>query len=565
MSRYIFILFIAFCSYGKVYADSIFVDSGIAYKIISEDSVNVVQRTDNKCYTQTFKDSLLTIPTCIEHDGKTYMVKCIEKYAFSEWVGIKRVVVNEGIEEIHDKSFMGCANLKTISIPSSVRSLGNGLFLYCISLDSIIIDKQNPTFDSRDGCNAVVRTGDNTLLYGCKSTNIPSSVETIDTYAYNGCMIKEVDIPTGVKRINRAAFFDCPLLERIHLSSSVEEIEHEAVIKCPNIVSITVDVDNENYDSRGNCNAIIDKWQEELILGCSFTDIPTGVSTIGEYAFRDCMNLYSIIIPEGVDYIEDGAFMDCHNLKEVILPSSLIEIKGGANFENCISLDCVYIPQNVERIPNSIFMGCISLQTIVVDKRNKVYDSRQDCNAIIRSESNYLTAGCKGTVIVDGIKYIGEDSFCQSGITSVHIPASVERIDSTAFRQSRYLSSITVDKNNAHYKSEDSNSIVEKESDKMILACHSTRILPGVTTIGDYAYANTPLILVLSEGIESIGAGAFWGCKDLHAIIIPASVKEIGDYAFFECQNLSDVVLKGGDTSIGPNAFRGCNKLKQDL
>lgn len=565
MNKFFLILIVAFCSYGKIYADSIFVDSGIAYKIISEDSVNVVQRTDNKCNTQTFKDSLLNIPANIEHQGKSYIVKCIDKKAFAEWTGIKKVVINEGIEEIHDYSFMGCANLKAISIPSSVRSLGNSLFIYCISLDSIIIDKQNPTFDSRDGCNAIIRTADNTLLYGCKSTDIPSSVETIDTYAYNGCMIKEADIPTGVKRINRAAFFDCPILEEIHISSSVEEIEEEAFRICPNIVSITVDEKNKDYDSREDCNAIIDKWQEELIVGCSTTHIPTGILAIGKFAFRNCINLHSITIPEGVGYIEDAAFMDCPNLKEVILPSSLIWIEGGTNFGNCISLDSIYIPQNVERIPNSIFKGCISLQKIVVDKRNKVYDSRQNCNAIIVSEGNYLSVGCKGSVIVDGIKYIGNNSFYQSGITSVHIPASVEHIDSAAFYKSKYLSSITVDRNNARYKSEGSNSIVEKESNKMILACHTTNILPCVTAIGCYAYVNTPSILVLPEGIESIGYGAFLECKDLHAIVIPASVTKIDNYAFFDCLNLSSVAMKGGNTKIGPKAFRGCDKLKQNL
>ena len=114
-----------------------------------------------------------------------------------------------------------------------------------------------------------------------------------------------------------------------------------------------------------------------------------------------------------------------------------------------------------------------------------------------------------------------------------------------------------MDRNNARYKSEGSNSIVEKESNKMILACHTTKILPCVTAIGCYAYVNTPSILVLPEGIESIGYGAFLECKDLYAIVIPASVTKIDNYAFFDCQNLSGVVMRGGNTKIGPKAFRG--------
>ena len=198
-----------------------------------------------------------------------------------------------------------------------------------------------------------------------------------------------------------------------------------------------------------------------------------------------------------------------------------------------------------------------------MDPKNPYYDSRHDCNAIVHTSSNRLIAGCNGTVIVDGIKSIGEEAFWGINITSIHIPASVEVIYPGAFKENELCRSITVDEGNLRYKSDGSNSVVNKESHEMVLACSSTKILPEVTSIGKYAYTNNLSIMVLPEGIEYFHPEAFRGNKNLHAIIIPASVKEIGREAFRDCENLTDVVIMGNNTEIYPEAFSGCDKLNQ--
>lgn len=544
MYRLLIVLFTAFCSCCKIYADSIFVDSGVAYKIVSADTVNVVKLTGGKSYTRTFNDSLLNIPSSISHDGKKYRVKCIEQYAFSGCSGIKSVFISEGVEEIHDGAFEACANLESISLPSSVIVIGEKVFPYCINLTAISVDKRNPVFDSRDGCNAIVRTRDNTLLYGCKSTQIPSSVVTIGSYAFIECMMETVDIPVGVVNIECYAFCQCEKLKSIHISSSVEKIRPESFWTCYNISTITVDEGNEWYDSRDSCNAIISKEDDELRIGCCSTKIPEGVLSIGSMAFAYCTDLYEITIPEGVKSIKGLAFSDCCNLRKVKLPSSLERLRG-YTFWGCISLVSIDIPQNVKEIGESIFGKCASLQQIKVDPRNPYYDSRHDCNAIVYTSSNRLIAGCNGSVIVDGIKSIGKGAFYGTYITSIHIPASVEEIYPGAFMENELCRSITVDEGNLRYKSDGSNSVVNKEYHVMVLACSSTKILPEVTSIGKYAYTNNFSIMVLPEGIEYIHPEAFRGNKNLHAIIIPASVKEISWEAFRDCENLTDVVVMG--------------------
>ena len=490
-------------------ADSFFIESSIRYKVMDDGHVNVAVQDDNLYSSYALKDSVLEIPAVVRHEGKSYRVKEIEKYAFTTCCAIKHLKICEGVEVISDYAFQACANLESVSIPSSIKVVGAAPFQYCTSLTTIVVDKKNPVFDSREGCNALIMTQDNSLIVGCSATKIPSSVKCIDKYAFMGCLAEEVAIPDGVERINFFAFSNCPNLKRIFIPASVESIEELAFDNCPEVISIVVDKNNTDYDSRNGCNAIIYTSDSRLILGCSSTIIPQGIETIGEYAFSHCRNLQKIVIPEGVSCIADGAFSCCSNLKDVVLPTTLESFIGGSNFSYCTSLESITIPKGVYNMEGDIFSGCISLQKISVDSANETFDSRNNCNAVIDTEQNKLVVGCKGTVIVDGIKSIGSRAFYKSGITSIHIPSSVGSIESAAFKDCEYCMSITVDDSNNTYKSAGSNSVVEKATNELVIACTTTKILPEVKVVGAYAYMNTPFLVILLEGIITIHDGTF--------------------------------------------------------
>lgn len=555
MSRIVIIFIILFCCADCMVADSFFIESSIRYKVMDDGHVNVAVQ-DNSLYSSyALKDSVLEIPAVVRHEGRSYRVKEIEKYAFTTCCAIKHLKICEGVEVISDYAFQACANLESVSIPSSIKVVGAAPFQYCTSLTTIVVDKKNPVFDSREGCNALIMTQENSLIVGCSATKIPSSVRCIDKYAFMGCLAEEVAIPDGVERINFFAFSNCPNLKRIFIPASVESIEELAFDNCPEVISIVVDKNNTDYDSRNGCNAIIYTSDSRLILGCSSTIIPQGIETIGEYAFSHCRNLQKIVIPEGVSCIADGAFSCCSNLKDVVLPTTLESFIGGSNFSYCTSLESITIPKGVYNMEGDIFMGCISLQKISIDSANETFDSRNNCNAVIDTEHNKLVVGCKGTVIVDGIKSIGSRAFYKSGITSIHIPSSVESIESAAFKDCEYCMSITVEDSNKTYKSAGSNSVVEKATNELILACTTTQILPEVKVVGAYAYMNTPSLVILPEGIISIKEGAFSECKTLQSIILPASLKRIEERAFYGCRDLAHVALKSKDAEIHEYAF----------
>lgn len=202
-------------------------------------------------------------------------------------------------------------------------------------------------------------------------------------------------------------------------------------------------------------NPDLDTISAKAFAGCvSLQEItlPPQITTIGNYAFGystdnqgqiiPCSSLHSIVIPEGVTQIGDYAF--CYSgLESIILPFSLTSI-GQQAFEHC-PLTSVYVPASVNYINNNPFVS-ESIETIEVDPMNATYDSRNACNAIIRTSDNKLISGCKNTVIPNGVLSIGYGAFENAtGLTSITLPGSVTTIGEHAFDHCTGLTTIIVE------------------------------------------------------------------------------------------------------------------------
>ena len=144
-------------------------------------------------------------------------------------------------------------------------------------------------------------------------------------------------IPQGITKIEDEAFMYCSSLTSIVIPDSVTEIGRRAFSHCENLKSIVVEEGNPKYDSRNNCNAIIETATNTLVFGCSTTIIPDSVTTIGDNAFRGCKILTSIVIPDSVTTIGDNAFRGCANLTSIVIPDSVTEI-GRRAFNDCENL-----------------------------------------------------------------------------------------------------------------------------------------------------------------------------------------------------------------------------------
>ena len=296
----------------------------------------------------------------------------------------------------------------------------------------------------------------------------------------------------SVVAIGDYAFEYNTTIESVSIPKSVESIGDGAFWGCESLDKITVDKNNTVYDSRDNCNAIIETATNTLIAGCNKTVIPEDIEHIGYGVFAYLQGLESVSIPEGVKSIGKGAFYDCVSLESITIPDS-VESIGVYAFAYCESLESVTIPEGVESIGDGTFFGCESLESVTFS---------------------------------EGLEQIGVSAFygCES-LKSVKIPASVEVIVSGAFGGSEDVDTIVVDDNNAYYDSrENCNAIIETATNTLIFGCDNT---------------------VIPDGVECIARGAFWGCEFLESIVIPASVTCIEEYAFVGCENLTDIYYCG--------------------
>ncbi len=246
------------------------------------------------------------------------------------------------VTSIEDIAFYGCHDLTSIVVPNSVTEIGQEAFGNCPGLTSIVVESGNPRFDSRNNCNAIIETTDNELIAGCKNTIIPNSVTKIGNFAFGACVsLTSIVIPNSVTEIGHYAFYSCDSLTSIDIPNSVIEIGYGVFESCLGLTSIVVERGNPRYDSRNNCNAIIETAYNTLLYGCKNTTIPNSVTTIDDYAFYGCDSLTSIVIPNSVTEIGYGAFYDCIDLTSIVIPNSVTSIGDNA-FCNCWRLTDVY-------------------------------------------------------------------------------------------------------------------------------------------------------------------------------------------------------------------------------
>ena len=287
------------------------------------------------------------------------------------------------------------------------------------------------------------------------SVDIPEGTEIIGSYCFWYCQkLASVILPNSLREIGGCCFGQCAKLTSLFVPKNVERIGRQVFAWCNNLHSVVVDENNPYYDSRDNCNAIIESFSNTLYAACSSSvipksvikigdnsfnyceristiTIPGNVAEIGHQAFYGCNNLKDVVFQEGVREIGHYAFMEVNSLKTITLPSSLRTIGEGA-FERC-DIDTIFIPEGVEVILGNPFKGN-NPKHIFVSEGNRYYDSRNGCNAIIQSHNNVLIAGCRSTIIPSSVTMIGEVAFdgC-SGLTTIVVPEGVKKIASHAF------------------------------------------------------------------------------------------------------------------------------------
>lgn len=366
---------------------------GIYYNIINDNEAAVTFKgTSWNQYSDEYTGDVV-IPETVAYNGTTYPVTNIGERAFFRCNWLTSIDIPNSVTTIGNYAFYNCTGITSLNIGNSVTSIGSSAFSGCTGITSIDIS------------NSVTTIGEG-AFWGCTGlTNIeiPNSVITIGGYAFSGCTgLTSVTIPNSVTNIGNSAFSYCSGLTNVTIGNSVTSIGYDSFHYCGSLAEIRVMSGNPKYDSRENCNAIIETNSNKLIIGCNNTTIPSTVTSINGTAFWGCSGLTNIIIPKSVTSIGDDNY-------------------------------------------NNPFTDCSGLTSIIVAEDNPTYDSRNNCNAIIKKSNNELFLGCNNSVIPNTVTAIAPMAFYRcSGLTSITIPNSVTAIGFGAFGECTGLTSIEI-------------------------------------------------------------------------------------------------------------------------
>ena len=458
----------------------------------------------------------------------------IEKFTFKDCSSLTSILIPNTVEEIGVMAFANCSSLISMIIPKSVTSIVSTAFSYCSSLKSLSVETGNPIYDSRNNCNAIIHTKNNIIIVGTMSTKIPLTVELIGAYAFMGCSgLKSISIADNISGIGASAFQDCINLKSVNINmSGYKTLGVEAFSGCTSLTSLVLNGDIH--------------FSERSFKGCSsLKSITISSSYIDMEAFANCSGLTSVTLLEGVKGIYNDAFYGCSSLTSLNIPSS------------------------IEYIEPTAFSHCSNLRSIEVDKDNSVYDSRNNCNAIIETESNELIFGTQATVIPNSVTAIGNYAFdgC-SNLTSITIPNSVTSIGCFAFGGCSSLTSVVIPNsvtNIAEYAftgSEiDYSGIIRGGKSGLT----SITIPNSVTRIEDWTFGNCQSLtnVTIPNSVTYIGYSAFQNCSSLTSITIPNSVTTIKSAAFGVCNRVTTITIGIGLTSIEGHTFSGCSNLRE--
>ena len=234
-------------------------------------------------------------------------------------------VIPDTVVEICDGAFADNTSLKYINIPKSVKSIGTRVFSSCPELETITVDEDSEYYTDA-GCNTLIEIETGVLLRGSNSTVIPDYVTKIDDYAFDKCEeLADVTIPDTVTYIGDYAFAYCYALSEINIPAATTYVGFQTFMHCAGLAKIEVDTENSVYYG-GGYNAIIERDTQKLIVGCANTVVPSGVKTIGQYAFYGNDSLIRIDLPESVQVIEYAAFGECSGLRRATIRNESCEI-----------------------------------------------------------------------------------------------------------------------------------------------------------------------------------------------------------------------------------------------
>ncbi|MEI6796173.1 MAG: leucine-rich repeat domain-containing protein, partial [Methanomassiliicoccales archaeon] len=568
-------------------------------------------------------------------------VVSIGGFAFWGCTSLTSVIVPDGLASIGAYAFAQ-TSIVSFTVKENVTLIEDAPFYSCAALNDIVVVAGNANYASVDG--VLYNKNLTTLIQypGGRSGSfvIPSSVVSIRDDAFAYCVaLTSVTIPNSVTSIGGESFLRCTALTSVIIGSGVTAIGESAFSGCHNLTSISflglmapTDVaadwlNGASADLRGHAYATsnfpapgavwnglmmgsvlpipedytysvsgdkatitgytgvggpitipstlgrysvaaLGNWAFANNTSLTSVTIPDSVTSIGDYAFRACSALTSVTMGNGVASIQTGAFAGCTSLIAVTIPDSVTSIGSSAferctslasvafghnvadignyAFYNCYALTTVYIPASVISIGYEVFIPCAALTAITVAAGNVNYASvdgvlyNKDLTTLIQ-----YPGGKAGAFVVpeNVTSIVGYAFFKCNAITSVTIPDKVTSIGGNAFSGCAGLNEIVVTAGNVNYASVDG-------------VLYNKNLTMLIQYPGGKAGA-----IAIPDSVTGFGWWAFWSCSKLTSVTMPDGITNIDPFTFQDCTSLTSVDFGHGLVSIEGFAFWGCTSL----
>ena len=384
----------------------------------------------------------------------------IPDYCFYQCSKLQSVNITNGLTSIGNQAFYGCSSLTSVAIPSTVTSIGTYAFYICSKLTNVELP---------DGITSIP----NNCFSGCtmlRSVNIPSSVTSIGYNAFQNCSSFSTTIGSNIQSIGSFAF-ENTALRSVTIPATCTSVGDRVFRGCTKLNTIVVESGNPKYDSRNNCNAIIETATNKLIMGCNNSTIPDSVVIIAGASFYGMTGLDTITIPESITKIETYAFYNCTGLTTI-----------NYNATNCDNLttNSNYVFQKAGYSSGGVTLNIGAQVTKIPNYLFSPYASASTSYSMNLVAVNWLGDSCTT---------IGSYAFAyNTSLQSITIPASVEYIYAYAFSNSN-LNKISFEDASIWYKVSSSSNMLSKiNGAKTTVTDSSTNATWFINLSGYYNY-----------------------------------------------------------------------------
>jgi len=509
----------------------------------------VIKKSVTRIGKNAFKDCVALNSLIFEEERTEDLV--IEANAFEGCLALTTVTLPEKTVSVGDSAFKNCTNLERVHVPATLTAIGssiaNALLVFegCNYLEEITVAEANTAFANVDGMFAGKTNGEVTALYFAPEgltgeVVIPSTVTTIGANLFaghkgvtkvsfenntasdslvlgasmfeNAKALVEVRLPNGLKVIP-AKLFMGSTVQTIFVPNTVTTINTQAFANCEKLTTLTFEEGNDN-------------------VALTFTAATSATTS----AFSGTKKLATIKLPDRTASITNYMFAGSY-VQNLTLPANATSI-GQYAFANCKGLTNFVMPNSITTLGNYAFVGCVNLTTITLSENLTTIPQYAFAKATIGGGIGGLRPSPGST----------STTYEAAGITSIHIPAKVTKIDNYAFDQCKDLKTITFAENGA------------------------------LTTLGNYVFRDSGLTAItLPNTVTTVGTYTFAGCANLKTVVLSENMTTISNYMFAEVPEsnslfsevpysppvaIESIVIPANITTINQYAFRNVVSLK---